>query len=341
MRRTREKAIFSRKKNIKKGLVKFLTVNYLTVFLCGTLVGVIFTLTGINIAKSSDQKILQSKNQIKNGLPGYDIFAIKPKIRENIKNTLAPSLLSLRSTKIRPQKQNIMFPIASAQTKEEDFCLSVPILLYHHIQPLDIAAQLGHEQLTVDSYYFEEQLKYLVEHGYRVISADELVGALINRHILRGKNVMITIDDGYDDNYEYAFRLLKKYNLKGNFMIPTGLIGREGYMTWKQLKEMASSDVSYIYNHTLTHAYLGGETREKIEAEITESEKMFEENLNIETKIFTYPYGSFDDLVINILKEKGFAAAFSTIGGETQCLKEIFSLKRLHIGNSNLNEYGL
>ncbi len=56
-----------------------------------------------------------------------------------------------------------------------DYCLNVPVLLYHHIQPMRIAASLGHAQLTVGSDYFDMQMAYLVANKYHPISADELV----------------------------------------------------------------------------------------------------------------------------------------------------------------------
>jgi len=229
---------------------------------------------------------------------------------------------------------------AALPQEQSDFCLDVPILLYHHTQPMEMADLLGHGPLTVDSNIFDEQVHYLVENGYTLLSADELISALREHRQLPSKSVLVTVDDGYEDNYTYAFMTAKKYNVVINFMIPTGLVGKPGYMTWDHVKEMAKSPFAKLYNHTWTHAELGSADREKIELEITTSQKDFEEELGFKPNIFTYPYGSYSDLAIEVLKEQGFIAAFTTEGGTRQCDSNLMKLYRLHIGNEPLSGYG-
>jgi peptidoglycan/xylan/chitin deacetylase (PgdA/CDA1 family) len=221
-----------------------------------------------------------------------------------------------------------------------DFCLDVPVFLYHHTQPLEMATLLGHPQLTVDSNIFDEQMRYLVENGYNVVSAEALVEALLNRQQLPPKTVLVTIDDGYDDNYTYAFATAKKYKIVMNFMIPTELIGRPGYMTWDHLKEMAVSPYAKIYNHTATHAALEYITPEQIETELTTSSTAFREQLGLSNTIFTYPYGAFNDYAVEQVKKHGFIGAFSTIEGTAECLSQIMVLPRFRIGNAPMSFYG-
>jgi len=240
--------------------------------------------------------------------------------------------------KLKPQ---VIIPAVQANEKTvNDFCLNVPVLFYHHIEPLATAQRLGHAQLTVDSDYFDKQMAYLSASGYRSLSVDELVDALINHRELPAKSIVVTFDDGYDDNYAYAFQILKKYNISGNFMIPTGLVENKGYTTWSQLKEMAGNPLMHIYNHTWSHASLGGAGKDKIEYEIVTANKQLEDNLGKRVSIFTYPYGSYNQLVIDVLREHGFTAAFSTINGTMQCQSYIFALRRTNIGNAPLSSYG-
>lgn len=215
-----------------------------------------------------------------------------------------------------------------------DYCLRLPIIMYHHVQPLAIAEKLGHAPLTVDSKYFELQMAYLDTGGYHSISSADLVDALIHHTSLPEKSVMLTFDDGYDDMYAYVFPLLEKYHLIGNFMIPTGLMGVKGYLTWDELKDMQKSPYVSIYNHTWSHADLKNSSHDKIEAEMTMSQSQLETNLGIKPDIMAYPYGSFNDEAKQILKEHGFIAAFSTIGGLEQCESQILELRRVHAGNS-------
>ncbi len=266
--------------------------------------------------------------------------------KSTTKLPLFANILSTMSASLSPRPKikhdSLHIPVAQAQANtSDDYCLNVPVLLYHHIQPLSLARELGHAQFTVGDNYFDMQMSYLAENNYHAISADELAYALIHHTSLPPKSIVITIDDAYDDNYKYAYQILKKYYLAGNFMIPTGLIENKGYMTWVELKEMSENPLITIYNHTLSHAYLGGETREKIEFEITSANNQLESNLGKSSNIFTYPYGSYSPLAIDVLKKLGFVAAFSTLDGTIQCESYIFALKRLHIGNAPLNSYGL
>ena len=59
------------------------------------------------------------------------------------------------------------------------YCLRVPVLMYHHIQPEATAKQLGQTSLTVDSGMFSQQMAYLATSGYTPIWANELVNALL------------------------------------------------------------------------------------------------------------------------------------------------------------------
>lgn len=225
-------------------------------------------------------------------------------------------------------------------TPTPDFCMDIPVLLYHHTQPLETAGLLGHAQLTVDSGIFDEQMRYLVENNYNIVSAEDLVHALLDRRALPPKTVVVTVDDGYQDNYTYAFLVAKKYKIIINFMIPTELIGKADYMTWDHLEEMVQSPYARVYNHTATHAALGYSSVEQIETELSSSSKALRENLGLKNTIFTYPYGSFNEYAVEQLKKHGFFGAYSTIEGKRQCRSEVMILQRLHIGNAPMSSYG-
>src|SRR3989344_1057708 len=229
----------------------------------------------------------------------------------------------------------------SLPTRPAGFCLSVPVLLYHHIEPIAEAQKESHAQLTVDTAFFEKQLEYLKNSGYTSISADQLADALINHKTLPAKSIVITLDDGYSDIHTYAYPLAQKYNMVLNLMIPTGLLDNYGYLTWGQLKEMVDSGLVYAYDHTWSHASLASQSKEKIEFEILSAKKDLEEKLGKTVNIFSYPYGSMSKSVEDILKSNGFIAAFSTINGSLQCDSLIFSLRRTHIGNAPLSAFGL
>ena len=228
----------------------------------------------------------------------------------------------------------------SAQT-QGDFCLNVPVIMYHHIQPMDMAKKLGHDSLTVDSGKFEEQMKYLVSQGYTAVGAETLIESLYNRQQLPPKSVVVTIDDGYDDNYTYAFLVAKKYNLVMNFMIPTDLIGTSGYMNWDHVKEMAMNPYARLYNHTASHAELDKISQDEIRYEITDAMSDMQNNLHYYYPLLTYPYGQYNQSVIDTATSLGLKGAFTTKHGNMHCLSKVMELPRYHVANEPLSSLGL
>ena len=221
------------------------------------------------------------------------------------------------------------------------FCLRVPVLMYHHIQPESIARDLGQTALTVDSGIFDQQMAYLAASGYTPIWANELVNALISHVQLSGKPILITMDDGYADNDNYALPVLRKYNFKANLMLASGLVGSNPDMlTWDQVDDLKNNGV-YITNHTWSHYAISNGPQDKIESEIGIAQSQIQQYTGQTVNIFTYPYGSFNNNAIATLQRKGYLGAFSEIPGQYQCDSFIMTLHRTRIGNGSLASYGI
>lgn len=221
------------------------------------------------------------------------------------------------------------------------YCLNVPVLMYHHIQPQSQAVEKKQTATNVDNGVFDQQIQYLTLQGYSFLTAKELVNALATKSQLPAKSIVITLDDGYLDNYQHAYPVFKKYGVKGNFMIATGLLGGADYMSWENIREMAGSGLAYFTDHTWSHYSVGYGSADKIRYEIVTAKQQLQDATGQTVDIFTYPYGSSDNLSIDILKQEGFVGAFSTIFGDWQCDSFIMALHRRRIGNSPLSYYGL
>lgn len=255
------------------------------------------------------------------------------KKQESISNAQTEEIkTSTPSATIKPT------PASTPRPQYLGYCLKVPILLYHHIKSLDSEDQAS---LSVDTNTFDAQMQYLQNQGYHTVSIDELADALINKKTLPPKSIAITIDDGYDDFYINAYPILYKYQLKANLMIATGLLGNAGYLNWDDLKRMIDTGYIFAYNHTWSHATLTVLSDEKIKYEILTAKQQLEERLGRTVNIFSYPYGSQDQRVIDILKQNGFIAALSTIPGFNQCDSFLMSLRRNRVGNAPLSSFGL
>lgn len=220
------------------------------------------------------------------------------------------------------------------------YCLNVPVLFYHHIQPQAEAVANKQTSVSTDVGYFERQLAYLNDHGYTSITALDLVNALRNHAGVPSKSVVVSLDDGYGDVYTNAFPLIKRYNIKVSLMIATGLVGNSGFVTWDQLREMKNSGLIYFVDHTWSH-YSVQNNIDKIHYEIETARSQIEGNLGQKTDLFAYPYGAFTNLEIQVLREDNFLGAFSTLPGSYQCDSFIMTLHRTRVGNAQLSYYGL
>ena len=158
----------------------------------------------------------------------------------------------------------------------------LPILMYHAVgdEPWGIAS------LFVRPDDLEEQLIYLKENGYTTITFED-VGRLDEIE----KPVMLTFDDGYDDNYTQLLPLLKKHNAKATVFVITGEIGKPYYLTEEQIQEMSASGHISIQSHTVTHPFLSDLNEEQLEDELLGSKKTLARLTGKEPFVICYPTG--------------------------------------------------
>lgn len=227
------------------------------------------------------------------------------------------------------------------------YCLRVPVLLYHHIAPWPIAKAKGQTSLDVDSNIFDQQMGFLKAKGYTFYFAQDLVNALISHTALSQKPIVITIDDGYDDVYTYAYPVLKKYDIKATLFIPTGLLGvssgANSYFSWDQLKDMLGSGLVMADNHTWSHFPMGTKGAAKDQYEIATAQSQIQQYTGKNSLTFAYPYGTNagSGFVHNELISNGIKGAFSTISGTIQCDSFILSLHRTRIGSIPFPAFGI
>jgi peptidoglycan/xylan/chitin deacetylase (PgdA/CDA1 family) len=167
----------------------------------------------------------------------------------------------------------------------------LPILMYHDITP-----QQG-MGLRVGVSSFEAHCKHLASEGYITHHFSEI---LDNKKALKGKNCIITFDDGYVNQLKFAVPILQKYKLKATFFIPLAYLGKcdewnNGelpIMTAEQLQSLPTETIELAY-HSFQHRKYGGLTPAEIEEDTQSCYKIVSsENLDF-TKVVAYPYGKF------------------------------------------------
>jgi len=217
-------------------------------------------------------------------------------------------------------------------------CGRVFTLMYHHIQSEDVAKKNGQINLTVTPEFLEKQLQYLKDKNYNVIGMADLNNFFVNGVKLPPKAVLLTFDDGYKDNYENMYPILKKFGDRATIFIPTGLLNNPGYLTWDDLNSM--KDLVYFGNHTWSHHSSGG-PEEKQDEEIGLADRQLSEHGFNNSKVFAYPYGKPSGNAEDVLTKDGYTLAFTTTHGSILCKGKKFELPRIRIGNAPLNAYGL
>lgn len=233
-----------------------------------------------------------------------------------------------------------LIPTPTPTPVPSGYCLNVPVLFYHHIQPQADAITNKQTSVSTDNDYFEQQMAYLNQKGYTSISALDLVNALKNHTGVPPNSVVVSFDDGYVDQYINAFPIAKKYNIKLNLLIASGLLNNSGFMNWDQVTEIKNAG-GYIIDHTWSHSSLPADSLEKVKYEVETAKSQIEQYTGQKVDLFGYPYGSINNTSIAVLQQDGFLGAFSTIGGSYQCDSFIMTLHRTRIGNASLSAYGL
>ena len=224
------------------------------------------------------------------------------------------------------------------------------ILMYHSI--LDNSKRAGNYVITPSM--FEDDLKYLKENGYTTITTKDLTDYVETGKELPEKAVIITFDDGYYNNYSYAYPLLKKYDMKGVLSVIgyyTEQYSKErsfnnnySHVTWKMIKEMSDSGVFEIQNHTYNLHNLNkrkgvlkqkSETDEEykkmLENDIIKNQKLLKINCGISPVAFTPPFGAINDDALGIVRELGFKVTYGCEEGTNYITRDpecLFELKR-------------
>ena len=205
----------------------------------------------------------------------------------------------------------------------------VSVLMYHMIgDEQGNAAVMTEANLRI-------QMNYLRDHGYHPITMQELYDYVTKGAPLPEKPVCITFDDGYLDSYTIVYPLMKEYGFPWTLFLITDDVGKPyNRMTWDQLKEMANSHAVTIASHTLSHTKLHNlATRAEKEKEIVEANKALKYQLGIDNVWLAYPYGDYDDEVIDICKKAGIKMAVTTDAGRVHVGSFPYDLKRAYIGN--------
>lgn len=176
----------------------------------------------------------------------------------------------------------------------------IPILAYHSLAPERFPGKLA-----ISFELFRKQLSFLKRQKFQGIGLEACAQNGWKEGLLERK-VSITFDDGYLDNYTHAFPVLKGSGYGAAFFVTPQDIGREGFMTWDMLREMAGVPGIEIGSHGLEHKPLSDIPEKEAWTSLVASKAMLEEKLGREVRALSYPCGSFNEKILEMVRGAGY-----------------------------------
>lgn len=196
------------------------------------------------------------------------------------------------------------------------------ILLYHQIN--DIPRSRDPLQLTVHPSLFEREMAFLYKNGYQCLSLASMVRMQMQGESLPARAFAITFDDGYQDNYDYAFPILCKYGFTATiFLVPErvgkttkwwGLTREQEFplMPWTTIGEMALAGIEFG-SHTRSHALLSELSIDQLIWEFSTSKQMIENALDKPVELFAFPYERSTPSLAKEVENQGYVGACGSL----------------------------
>ena len=215
----------------------------------------------------------------------------------------------------------------------KDNSVGVPILYYHSIQ------KNGENELMMNPELFRSQMQWLKDNNYTSLTLEELYNYIKFNTPVPEKSVVITLDDGYVDNYTNAMPIINEFDFDATIFMVSDFINNPNFLTENQLKELEKNKIT-IESHTVNHLNLANISREKQKEELEESKKHLGSLLNKSVDYIAYPYGSYTDDTKDIAVETGYKMGFSTNSGWASGNSDLFSIPRVYMSDFyDMNEF--
>ena len=175
---------------------------------------------------------------------------------------------------------------------------------------------------------FKKHMEIIVDKKYNFLNPEDFDKNFFK--VKKNKKILITIDDGFSSFYENAWPYLKEKKIPFILFISTEAIGKNGYMSWKQIKEIEKESFAFIGNHSHSHEYLLEFEIDKFKNDILKSIEIFKKNLGYNPIYFSYPFGEFSLEQTSFIKEH-FKYGFGQHSGVIDVNKNPYELPRFPI----------
>jgi peptidoglycan/xylan/chitin deacetylase (PgdA/CDA1 family) len=183
------------------------------------------------------------------------------------------------------------------------------VVMYHRVDvsaPDDAISQ----RLTISPAQFADELRSIRRLGLRTVGIADLTRAM-TLHRSPERAVLLTFDDGYSDQFQYAFSILQRFGERATFFVNTATIGTPNHLSWSDVETMARAGMS-IECHGVDHvdlARLGGAEQSY---QIGQCVRELAAHLKEPVLAYAYPSGDFDEQTVLLEREAGLLLGFTT-----------------------------
>ncbi len=191
---------------------------------------------------------------------------------------------------------------------------------------------------NIEMEIFKKQINIIKKNSFDFYDPNEFNLNFDNPKL--NKKILITIDDAFSSFYENAWPYLKKNKIPFILFVSTETVGKKGYMTWNEIKQIEKENFAFIGNHSHSHEYLVNFDFKRFKKDIDLSIKIFIDELGYNPIYFSYPFGEYS---LNQKKyiSKKFQYAFGQHSGVIDVNKDKFELPRFPINEKygDLNRF--
>ncbi len=176
---------------------------------------------------------------------------------------------------------------------------------------------------------FLQHLEEINNLGIEFISFKKFESLMESR--IDNTYLLLTIDDAFESFYLNAWPILKNKKIPFILFVSTREVGKNGYMTWEQIRELKSNNFVEIGNHSHSHEYLIDWENNKVRSDLEKSIKIFNKELEYSPIIFSYPFGEYSNDLKKIVADLNFKFAFGQHSGVIDVTKNFLELPRFPI----------
>ena len=215
---------------------------------------------------------------------------------------------------------------------------SIPVLMYHRITN-ERAATSSHG-IWVTAVQFRTQLHSLRKRGFEAITFRDYDRFLQGQGQLPRRPIILTFDDGYEDNYTIAFPLLRDFGCRAVIFAVTDTKRRTNFwdpdqpraalLTQEHMREMNRFGIE-IGSHTVTHLRLPDTALEAVRSELSKSKDTLQQILGSEVISFAYPYGAVQPAMKILIEEAGYKFAVAADSGPLSFSQDFLEIRRTQV----------